>query len=126
MQDAGQVGRRAQGVLTHTWVTVLLQWSALHLFVAYLVSTSVRSLAPVASRVIRWASARHKPAISIVFMARLALDRVWASPAAVGGCAGTHLQVSPASASCNILQYYFYCYSYCYLSNYSLYYYFYL
>ena len=57
--------------MVHTWTTVLLQWSALLLCVAYLVSTSVGGLAPVASRVIRWASARHKPALSIVVMARL-------------------------------------------------------
>ena len=56
----------------HTWATALLQWSVILLCVAYLVSTSVGGLAPVASRVIRWASARHKPALSVVVMATLA------------------------------------------------------
>ena len=72
MQDAGEVGRSAQWVPAHTWATVLLQWSALVLFVAYLVSTSVGGLSAVASRVIRWTSARHKPALSAVIVARLA------------------------------------------------------
>ena len=71
MSDVGEVSRSAQGALVHTWGTVLLQWSALLLCVAYLVSTSVGGLASVASRVICWASARHKPALSIVIMARL-------------------------------------------------------
>ena len=71
MQDAGEVGQSTQGAPVHTWATVLLQWSALLLCVAYLVSTSVGGLTPVASRLIRWAFARHKPALSIVVMARL-------------------------------------------------------
>ena len=72
MQDAGEVGRSTQGAPAHTWATVLFQWSALLLCVAYLVSTSMGGLAPVASRVIRWISARHKPALSVVVMERLA------------------------------------------------------
>ena len=85
MQDVGEVSRSAQGAPVHTWVTELLQWSTLLLCVAYLVSTSMGGLAPVASRVIRWASARHKPALSVVVMARLArtghgqAQRLWAS-----------------------------------------------
>ena len=71
MQDAVKVSRGAQGVPPHTWATALFQWSVLLLCVAYLVSTSVGGLAPVASRVIRWASTRHKPALSAVVMARL-------------------------------------------------------
>ena len=67
-----EVGQSTLGALAHTWATALFQWSALLLCVAYLVSTSVGGLAPVASRVIRWASARHKPALSVVVMARLA------------------------------------------------------
>ena len=75
MQDAGGVSRSAQGAPAHTWATALLQWSALLLCVAYLVSTSIGGLNPVASRVIHWASTRHKPALSIVIMARLAWTR---------------------------------------------------
>ena len=71
MQDTGEVGWSAQGAPAHTWATAFLQWSAPPLCVAYLVRTSVGGLAPVASRVIRWASARHKPALSAVVMARL-------------------------------------------------------
>ena len=77
MQDAGEVGRSTQGALAHTWATALLQWSTLLLCVAYLVSTSVGGLAPVASRVIRWASTRHKPALSVVVMARLTWAGRW-------------------------------------------------
>ena len=79
----GKVGRHAQGVPAHTWVTTLLQWGALLLYVAYLVSTSVGGLTPMASRVILWASA--KSALSIVIMARLAwtgrrqAQRLWVS-----------------------------------------------
>ena len=89
MQDAGEVSRSAQGALAHTWATVLLQWSTILLCVAYLVSTSVGGLAPVASRVIRWASTRHKPALSVVVMARLAwtrhgqAQRLWVSTQAL-------------------------------------------
>ena len=61
MLDVGKVSQCAQGALAHTWATTLLQWSALLLCVAFLVSTSMGGLAPVASRVICWASARHKP-----------------------------------------------------------------
>ena len=79
MQDVGKVGQSAQGVPAQTWATVFLQWSALLLCVAYLVSTSVGGLAPVASRVICWASTRHKPALSVVIMARLAWTGHWQS-----------------------------------------------
>ena len=66
-----KVSQSAQGAPAPTWVTALLQWSAFLLCVAYLVSTSVGGLTPVASRVIRWASTRHKPVLSVVVMARL-------------------------------------------------------
>ena len=102
MQDTSEVGWSAQGTPAHTWATEFLQWSAPPLCVAYLVRTSVGGLAPVASRVIRWASARHKPALSAVVMARL--DWVWSSPVAVGGRAGAHLLARPVSTSCNMLQ----------------------
>ena len=72
MQDTGKVGWSAQGAPAHTWATTLLQWSPLLLCVTYLVSTSIGGLTPVARRVSHWASARHKPALSIVVMARLA------------------------------------------------------
>ena len=93
MQDACEVSQSAQGVLAHTWATALLQWSALLLCVAYLVSNSVGGLAPVASRVIRWASTRHKPALSTVVIARPAwtghgqAQRLW-----VGAQALVHRQ----------------------------------
>ena len=75
MQDAGKVTWSAKGVLAHTWAAALLQWSAILLCVAYLVSTSVVGPGPVSIRVIRWASTRHKPAISIVIMVKLAWTR---------------------------------------------------
>ena len=89
MQDVGKVGRHAQGMLAHAWATVLLQWSALLLCVAYLASTSVGGLTPVSSRVIRWASTRHKPALSTVVMAKLVwtghgqAQRLWAGAQAL-------------------------------------------
>ena len=104
MQDAGKVSRSTQGVLVHTWVTMLLQWSAILLCVAYLMSTSVGDLAPVANRVIHWASARHKPALSAVVMARLAwtghgqAQRLW-----VGAQALVYRQAlrpHPATGAC--------------------------
>ena len=64
---------------------------------AYLVSTSMSNLAPVASRVILWAYARHKPALSTVVTAILTWTRTWASPVTVGEHVGAHLQASPAS-----------------------------
>ena len=75
MQDAGKVGRHAPGVVAHTWATVLLQWSTLLLCVTYLVSTSMGDPVLVASRVICWASTRHRPALSMVAMVRLAWTR---------------------------------------------------
>ena len=66
MHDAGELGNCAHWVLVATtWGTALLQWSALLLSAAYLVSTSMSNRAPVASRVIRWASARNKPALRV-------------------------------------------------------------
>ena len=77
----------------------------LALIMVYLVITSVNDLAPVASRVIRWASTWNRPVLSVVVMVCLALtwggqaQRLWMSacslvhrhtlrphPATGGGC----------------------------------------
>ena len=68
----GKVGRRAARAPTHGWQGALLNRRVvLFLVVVYLMVTSVNKLAPVASRVIRWASAWHKPVLSAVTMACL-------------------------------------------------------
>ena len=76
MQDAGEVGQCTPRVpVPSTWGTALLQCSALLLCVVYLVSTSMGNLAPMASKVIRWASGRHKPALRVAIMERLTWAR---------------------------------------------------
>ena len=69
-QGPGKVGRRAEHAPTHVWWGALLNRRiALFLVVVYLAATSVNNLAPVASRVICWASAWHKPVLSAVTIA---------------------------------------------------------
>ena len=69
----GKVGQRAEHAPTRVWWGVLLsRRNALALVVVYLAITSVNDLAPVASRVIRWASTWNRPVLSIVVMVCLA------------------------------------------------------
>ena len=71
---------------TQTWWGALLTWrNALIMIVVYLVIASTKDLAPVASRVIRWASALNGPVLSAVVTVCLAWTRrgqaqqLWAS-----------------------------------------------
>ena len=70
VQGAGEVGRRARAVAASERGAVSYRLLLLAL-AAYLAWTSVNDFAPVVSRVIRWASAMYKPALSAVIMARL-------------------------------------------------------
>ena len=54
------------------WGELLNRRNALLLVVVYLAIASANDLAPVASRVIRWAFAWNGPVLSVVVMARLA------------------------------------------------------
>ena len=90
MQNAGELGQRAARVSTRCWTGALLvRRVALVLMLVYLIASSVDELATVASRVIRWASAWHRPAFCVVAMARLAwtgrgqAQRLWASARAL-------------------------------------------
>ena len=90
MQDAGKLGQRAACVSTRCWTGALLDRRvALVLMLVYLIASSVDELATVASRVIRWASAWHRPAFCVVATARLAwtgrgqAQRLWASARAL-------------------------------------------
>ena len=62
---------------------------ALILILVYLIMSSVNELVTIASRVIRWASAWHRPALSIAVTARLAwtghrqAQRLWVSARAL-------------------------------------------
>ena len=58
---------------TRGWPSALLDRRVvLGLILVYLIVSSVNELAPVASRAIHWASAWHKPALSVITMASLA------------------------------------------------------
>ena len=90
MQDAGELGRCAVRAPTRGWMGALLDRRvALVLMLVYLIVSSVDELATVASRVIRWASAWHRPAFCVVATARLAwtgrgqAQRLWASARAL-------------------------------------------
>ena len=75
-QEVGKIsGYMPQVPVLTTWGVAFLQRSMLLLCMVNLVITSMSDLTPVASRVIRWASSRHKPALSAVIMARLAWVR---------------------------------------------------
>ena len=64
---AGEVGRRAVHMPTRTWWSAILTGrTMLIMVVVYLVVASVNNLAPVASRVIRWASTWNRPVLSAV------------------------------------------------------------
>ena len=67
------------------WGELLNRRNALILVVVYLAITSVNDLAPVASRVIRWASTWNRPVLSVVVMVCLVwtwrgqAQQLWAS-----------------------------------------------
>ena len=89
-QDTGKLGRCAARAPTRGWVaTVLDRKVVLALMLVYLIASSVNELAPVASRAIRWASAWHKPVLSVITLACLAwtwrgqAQRLWASARAL-------------------------------------------
>ena len=82
----GEVGQHATCKPTCGWHGPLLNRRVvIFLVVVYLMATSVNKLALVASRVIHWAFAWHKPVFSAVTMACLAwtwrwqAQRLWAS-----------------------------------------------
>ena len=86
----GKLGQRAARAPTHSWMGALLDRRvALVLMLVYLIVSSVDELATVASRVIRWASAWHRPAFCVVATARLAwtgrgqAQRLWVSARAL-------------------------------------------
>ena len=65
----GKVGQCTARAPTHAWWSAILTGrNALILIVAYLAVASVNNLAPVVSRVIRWASAWNRPVLSAVTM----------------------------------------------------------
>ena len=72
-QGVGKVGWHEARMPTHAWWSALLSGMyALIMVVVHLVVVSVNDLAPVASRVIRWASTWNRPVLSAVTMVCLA------------------------------------------------------
>ena len=56
-QGAGEFGQHAMHTPTRIWWSMLITWkNALIMVVIYLAVATINKLAPVASRVIRWAS----------------------------------------------------------------------
>ena len=84
MQDADEVGRRAMRTPACTRSAVLLSLRTVALWgVVYLVLTSLHDLVTVASGVIRWASARTRPALTsaavtyLAWAGRRQAQRLW-------------------------------------------------